>query len=274
MNHTLQKLSQIGIIPITPLKTPSDAVPLARALCDGGLPCIAVTFHPEVTEATIRTLTTQFPEMLVGADNVLTTEQVDRAAAAGAKFITGAASDPQIAAYCTEKGIPFLSGCTSSDEKTATTPDTDIMLFSLSETTDETDLIAARDWAGITARTKEAVFAMLGFHIAHVGINCATDAEAASTASLFATMLGQPIVEGPKNFFPGPDIELMKPGFGRGKNGHIAIAANNLTRTMYHLEKRGFSFDEASFKYDEKGNVTFAYLTDDICGFGVHFIQK
>ena len=56
--------------------------------------------------------------------------------------------------------------------------------------------------------------------------------------------------------------------------GHIAIQTNYLARAMYHLEKRGFVFDESSFKYDAKGNITVAYLKDEIAGFAVHFNQK
>ena len=62
-----------------------DAVPLAKALVEGGLPCAEVTFRTEAAEESIRLMTEQFPEMLVGAGTVLTREQVDAAVAAGAK---------------------------------------------------------------------------------------------------------------------------------------------------------------------------------------------
>jgi 2-dehydro-3-deoxyphosphogluconate aldolase/(4S)-4-hydroxy-2-oxoglutarate aldolase len=61
---------------------------------------------------------------------------------------------------------------------------------------------------------------------------------------------------------------------GRGANGHIGIQTNYLERAIYHLEKRGFVFDESSFKYNEKGELKVAFLKDEIAGFAIHFNQK
>lgn len=58
----------------------------------------------------------KYPEMLVGAGTVLTTEQVDRAVAAGAKFIVSPGFDPEIVDYCMEKNIPVFPGCVSPSE--------------------------------------------------------------------------------------------------------------------------------------------------------------
>ena len=58
----------------------------------------------------------QFPDMLVGAGTVLTKEQVDAAAAAGAKFIVSPGFDPEIVDYCLEKEIPVYPGCVSPSE--------------------------------------------------------------------------------------------------------------------------------------------------------------
>ena len=132
---------------------------------------------------------------------------------------------------------------------------------------------AAKDWAGITALTKEAVSTMLGFKLLHVGVNNASEEAAASDSAKFATLLGQDVKVGNSSMFVGSLIEMMK-NPGRGTCGHIAIQTNYLTRAMYHLEKRGFVFDESSFKYDAKGNITVAYLKDEIAGFAVHFNQK
>ena len=87
MNKVLEEISKIGIVPVIALDHVEDAAPLAKALCDGGLPCAEVTFRTAAAEESIRIMAEQFPEMLVGAGTVLTTEQVDRAVNAGAKFI-------------------------------------------------------------------------------------------------------------------------------------------------------------------------------------------
>ena len=82
MNEVLKKIEEIGIVPVVVLNDAKDAEPLAQALCDGGLPCAEVTFRTDAAEESIRIMTEKFPDMLVGAGTVLTTEQVDRAVAA------------------------------------------------------------------------------------------------------------------------------------------------------------------------------------------------
>ena len=84
MNEVLKQIEEIGIVPVVVLNDAKDAEPLAQALCDGGLPCAEVTFRTDAAEESIRIMTEKFPDMLVGAGTVLTTEQVDRAVAAGA----------------------------------------------------------------------------------------------------------------------------------------------------------------------------------------------
>ena len=87
MMDIAEKFQKIGVVPVVVLEDAKDAVPLAKALVEGGLPCAEVTFRTEAAEESIRLMAEQFPDMLVGAGTVLTKEQVDAAAAAGAKFI-------------------------------------------------------------------------------------------------------------------------------------------------------------------------------------------
>ena len=109
------KIKKIGIVPVVKLEDAQDAKPLAKALCDGGLPCAEVTFRTEAAEESIHLMAEQFPDMLVGAGTVLTKEQVD-AAAAGARFIVSPGFDPEIVDYCLEKEIPVYPGCVSPSE--------------------------------------------------------------------------------------------------------------------------------------------------------------
>ncbi|MBQ6834008.1 MAG: bifunctional 4-hydroxy-2-oxoglutarate aldolase/2-dehydro-3-deoxy-phosphogluconate aldolase [Lachnospiraceae bacterium] len=120
MHEVLQKIQEIGIVPVVVLDDAKDAAPLAKALCEGGLPCAEVTFRTEAAEESIRIMAEQFPDMLVGAGTVLTTEQVDRAVAAGAKFIVSPGLNPKVVKYCVEKGILITPGtCTPSEVEQA-----------------------------------------------------------------------------------------------------------------------------------------------------------
>lgn len=320
MNNVLEEFSKIGIIPVIALEDAKDAAPLAKALCDGGLACAEVTFRTAAAEESIRIMAEQFPEMLVGAGTVLTTEQVDRAVNAGAKFIVSPGLNPKVVSYCLEKDIPITPGCSNpSDVEAAIELGLDVVKFFPAEAAGglnmiksmsapytkmkfmptgginaknltsyldfkkiiacggswmvNKDMIEAKDWNGIASLTREAVATMLGFQLMHVGVNNDSEDIASSESAKFASLFGADVKVGNSSMFVGSLIEMMKTP-GRGKNGHICVQTNYLDRAMYHLGKRGFIFDEASFQYNAKGDVIFAYLKDEIAGFAVHFNQK
>ena len=116
MSELLQKVEELGVVPVVVLNDAKDAAPLAKALCEGGLPCAEVTFRTDAAEESIRIMSQEFPQMLIGAGTVLTTEQVDRAVAAGAKFIVSPGFDPEIVDYCLSKDILILPGCITPSE--------------------------------------------------------------------------------------------------------------------------------------------------------------
>lgn len=116
MNPIVEEISKIGIVPVIALDDAKDAKPLAEALCKGGLPCAEVTFRTDAAEESIRIMAEEFPEMLVGAGTVLTTEQVDRAVGAGAKFIVSPGLNPKVVSYCLEKKVPILPGTSNPSD--------------------------------------------------------------------------------------------------------------------------------------------------------------
>ena len=111
-----EQFQEYGVVPVVVLEDARDALPLAQALTQGGLPCAEVTFRTRAAEESIRQMSARYPEMLVGAGTVLTTEQVERAVAAGAKFIVSPGFDPEIVDYCLEKKIPVFPGCITPSE--------------------------------------------------------------------------------------------------------------------------------------------------------------
>ena len=116
MNEILKEISKIGIVPVVKIDNAKDAVPLADALIKGGLPCAEVTFRTAAAEEAIALMTKEFPEMLVGAGTVLTTDQVDKAVNAGAKFIVTPGFNEKVVKYCVEKNIPITPGCPSTSD--------------------------------------------------------------------------------------------------------------------------------------------------------------
>ena len=116
MSTVAEKIAGFGVVPVVVLEDVKDAAPLAKALVEGGLPCAEVTFRTAAAEESIRIMATEYPDMFVGAGTVLTIEQVDRAVAAGAKFIVSPGFDPEIVDYCLEKEIPVFPGCITPSE--------------------------------------------------------------------------------------------------------------------------------------------------------------
>ena len=116
MNPVNEKLKEIGIVPVVVINDVEDALPLAKALVEGGLPCAEVTFRTRAAADAIKIMSEAYPEMLVGAGTVLTKEQVDKAIESGSKFIVSPGLNPNIVSYVLEKGMPMVPGtCTPSD---------------------------------------------------------------------------------------------------------------------------------------------------------------
>ena len=116
MSDVLEQLSEYGVVPVVVLNRADDAKPLAEALCRGGLKCAEVTFRTQAAEESIKIMSENYPDMLVGAGTVLTTDQVDRAVAAGAKFIVSPGFDPEVVDYCIDKNIPVVPGTITPSE--------------------------------------------------------------------------------------------------------------------------------------------------------------
>ena len=135
------------------------------------------------------------------------------------------------------------------------------------------NLLAAEDWAGITKLCRTAVDKMLGFTMVHVGLNCANPEEAEAVADEFDCAFGFEKKVGNSSVFASTYMEMMKKPF-HGKNGHIAIATNSVTRALYHLEKRGYKVMEGSQKYNAEGVMNVAYLNHEFGGFAVHLVLK
>lgn len=116
MEELYDQLKKIGIVPVIALDDAKDASELARALCNGGLACAEVTFRTAAAEEAIRIMSKEYPDMLVGAGTVLTPEQVDRAVAAGARFIVSPGLNEKVVTYCQEKNIPIVPGVVTPSE--------------------------------------------------------------------------------------------------------------------------------------------------------------
>ena len=116
MNSVLQRVYEIGIIPVIAFNSVDEALPLCKALMDGGLPAAEVTFRTACAEDCIKKIHEELPEMLLGAGTVLTVDQADRAMAAGASFIVAPGFDPEVCQHVIDKGGIMMPGTATAGE--------------------------------------------------------------------------------------------------------------------------------------------------------------
>ena len=133
------------------------------------------------------------------------------------------------------------------------------------------EMIAAGDFDGITKLVREAVDTMLGFKLRHIGINPEGDT-AENAANTLGKIFSFTSRTTSKSVFSNEQLEFMT-AKGPGTHGHIAIETKNVDRAVYHLERRGVRFDYSTATYDDKGNMKFIYLADEINGFAYHLVK-
>lgn len=116
MSDILQQLGNLGLIPVVAIEQAADAPKLGQALLDGGLPCAEITFRTAAAEEAIRLMSTECPDVLVGAGTVLSVEQAQKAVAAGAKYIVSPGFDVEVVDWCLANNVPITPGVMTPTE--------------------------------------------------------------------------------------------------------------------------------------------------------------
>ncbi len=116
MQNVLEKISEVGVLPVIKIEELELAVPLASALRKGGINAIEVTVRNDIAFDAIKAISSAFPDMVVGAGTILTTELVDQAMSAGASYVVAPGYNPKVVQYCIGKKVPIVPGCTSPSE--------------------------------------------------------------------------------------------------------------------------------------------------------------
>ncbi len=134
------------------------------------------------------------------------------------------------------------------------------------------DLISAKKFDEIIRLTREAIQLLLGFQLAHLGVNHENEKKAKETASVFSGYFNYPVSDSGNSILIGKDFEVLKSP-GRGRNGHIAIAANDIHRAIFYLERRGLK-ELKDTRYEKDGKLRSTFFDIDLAGFAVHLLQK
>ena len=128
------------------------------------------------------------------------------------------------------------------------------------------DAVKAKDWDKITFLAKQAVDTLLGLKVNHIGINAESKEEADRLTDLIKLMMGAESRDIGWMNIVGAGFEVLY-GKKRGVHGHFAINTNSMERAMYHLEMRGFKFNEPI-------SPKAVFMKDTLGGFEVELVQR
>lgn len=106
----VEQIRSERVVPVVVIDDAKYAVPLAKALVAGGVHSIEITFRTAAAEESIRRVSEEVPEMLVGAGTLITVDQVKAAVTAGAKFAVAPGCREVIVKSAQDNGLPFFPG--------------------------------------------------------------------------------------------------------------------------------------------------------------------
>ncbi len=305
MNDLIKRIGEYGLVPAIALDDAETAVPVAEALCKGGLPVAEITFR----------ISNEVPSVLVGAGTVLTVEQAEKAVENGARYIVAPGFNPKVVGWCLDNCIPVLPGVSGTAEIEAALemglqavkffPAEQMggigalkafsgpyaaMQFLPTGGINESNIasylalpnvlacggsfvidkaaVKEGNFGRITELTKSAVKAILGYAIAHVGIYGKDDAEVESIMRFLEMAFDMPRSKS----FVGTAFEVMTPYLA--KNGHVAIACNSCERGVRYMLDKGICFNPDGMKYNDKGILNAAYLNVELAGFTFHLLRR
>ncbi|MFW5687930.1 MAG: bifunctional 4-hydroxy-2-oxoglutarate aldolase/2-dehydro-3-deoxy-phosphogluconate aldolase [Spirochaetota bacterium] len=111
-----RRLGEYGVVPVIVLSDPAQAEPLGEALLAGGLPVAEVTFRSDAALEGIRIMARNYPQLLLGAGTVLSTDQAKAAIEAGAMFIVTPGFNPAVVDFCLDNKVPIYPGISGTGE--------------------------------------------------------------------------------------------------------------------------------------------------------------
>lgn len=114
--NTIDRLGELGVVPVVKIDKADDGPALANALLLGGLPCAEITFRTNAAEKAIRLIASSQPDMLVGAGSVLALSQAEQAVGAGAQFIVSPGFDAKVVDWCLARDMPVMPGIATATE--------------------------------------------------------------------------------------------------------------------------------------------------------------
>lgn len=116
--ETLKKITDVGVVAVVRAESAEQAIKIAEACREGGIPAIEITFTVPYADEVIRELSKAYKggEMIVGAGTVLDSETARIAILAGAQYIVSPCLDEETIKLCNRYQIPVMPGCVTIKE--------------------------------------------------------------------------------------------------------------------------------------------------------------
>lgn len=310
----IEKLQKIGLVPVVRIDRVEDALPLAKALIDGGLPVAEVTFRTECAQEAMALISKEYPEMILGAGTVITKEQVHQAIEAGAHFIVSPGLNPEIVKECQANDILIIPGvANASDIECALSLGLKNLKFFPAESLGGVKMLKAlcapygqvnfMPTGGVNAKNLREyldfgkILCCGGSWMVDPKLVAAKDFDAITALTkeavnnllqleLLHVGINEPsaLAEFTK-VFDFTVKETSKSHFigtglevmkvpYLGANGHIAYSTADLKRALAHFEAKGYSFNLDSASYNAQGELKSIYFNEEFGGFALHLVQK
>ena len=289
--NVIETIKKEKLIAIVRGIAPEKCLKVAGALYAGGFRLVEITFdqkNPEswaTTAAAIKAVSEAYSgTMEVGAGTVTSVELVELAASAGAKYIISPDTNIDVIKRTRELGLVSMPGAlTPTEILTAYNNGADfVKLFPIANLGPAYVKAVRAPISHVPVMENNGGCQNDGLHreglsakmkVAHLGINAANAENAAQIAELFHVLFGFEPKYGNSSIFVGDKmIEIVKEN-GRGTNGHICIAVDDMAKAMDELKEKGVAFDESSAKY-KNGELTAIYFQNEIAGFAIHLLKN
>jgi len=104
------------IVPVLTIERIADAVPLARALVQGGVRTLEVTLRTPVAVEAAKAIIAEVPDAIVGIGTILNAKDLARAESLGAKFGISPGATPDLLKAAATSALPFAPGIATASE--------------------------------------------------------------------------------------------------------------------------------------------------------------
>jgi 2-dehydro-3-deoxyphosphogluconate aldolase/(4S)-4-hydroxy-2-oxoglutarate aldolase len=118
MTHPIDLIASLGVVPVIAIERASDAVALADALLEGGLPVAEITFRTDAAADVLAAMRDARPELCIGAGTILDRTNLKKAIASGARFGLAPGFDPDIVDAAKTENLPFCPGIMTPSDLT------------------------------------------------------------------------------------------------------------------------------------------------------------